>query len=162
MNPQLENNSTDDIFDILSHMPKLHRGLHKNIFKKSLADLEAGITRHHLEILRVLDEEGTLHVAEIADMLLISKSQMTRLIDEMIGLGLVERRPDITDRRKSNISLTPNGRAAVDQVMMTLKSTLAVQLASLDKEDLKSLASSLKAISNVLLKMGKGTGELLL
>ncbi len=149
----MANKPIDDVLDTLSQMPKLHRGLQKNIFKKVLESLEEGISRHHLEILKLLHEEGTLHVAEIADLLLISKSQMTRLIDELINLGMVERQPDTQDRRKSNILLTHKGAAIVEKVRVNTQGNIKTWLSSLTDQELSQLSISLKQIQNIIMKL---------
>ena len=149
----MANKPIDDILDTLSQMPKLHRGLQKNIFKKVLESLEEGISRHHLEILKLLHEEGTLHVAEIANLLLISKSQMTRLIDELINLGMVKRQSDTQDRRKRNILLTHKGAAIVEKFQENVQRNIKTWLSSLTYQELSELSNSLKQIQNIVLKM---------
>jgi DNA-binding MarR family transcriptional regulator len=149
----MANKPIDDVLETLSQMPKLHRGLQRNIFKKVLESLKEGISRHHLEILKLLYEEGTLHVAEIADLLLISKSQMTRLIDELIRLGMVERQPDTQDRRKSNILLTHKGTAIVKEVRVNIQANIKTWLSSLTDEELRELSTSFKKIQNIIMKL---------
>ncbi len=148
------NKPLENVLETLAQMPKLHRGLQKNIFKKVLESLEEGISRHHLEILKLLYEEGTLHVAEIADLLLISKSQMTRLIDELIDRGMVERQQDMQDRRKSNILLTPKGAAIVEKVRAHIQGNIKAWLSSLTDQELGQLSNSLKQIQNIIVKLG--------
>ncbi len=149
----MPNKPIDNVLETLSQMPKLHRGLHKNIFRKVIENLAEGITRHHLEILDLLYEEGTLHMAEIADMLLISKSQMTRLIDELIRREMVERHPDKNDRRKSNVFLTPKGSKTVEEFKKGIEDNIKRWLSSLTDQELSQIATSLKQIQNIIMRL---------
>ncbi|MFO8101193.1 MAG: MarR family transcriptional regulator [Dehalococcoidia bacterium] len=151
----MPNKPIDDVLDTLAQMPKFHRGLHRNIFRKVIENVAEGITRHHLEILNLLYDEKTLHMAEIADMLLISKSQMTRLIDELINLEMVERHPDKNDRRKSNIVLTPKGSKTVEEFKRGVEDNTKIWLSSLNDEELSRIAASLKQIQNSVMKLSR-------
>lgn len=145
MNDTVWNNITD----FLDRLPVLHRSFHKGIMKALQENLEEGISRYHLEVVKTIEDYGTMHVTEIGDMLLISKPQMTRLIDELIDLGMVDRQPDETDRRKINISLTPKGKATVERFRETIKGVIKTRLASLPEKDLIELSTALKTVLDV-------------
>ena len=143
----------NDVLDNLSHMPKIHRTLQQGIFKNALAGFSRDVTRHHLEILKVLRNEGTLHIAEIADLLLISKPQMTRLLDELIELQLVERQPDTEDRRKINITLTDKGQRVSEEFRLNIEESIRTWLSALNDDELRELSNSLKTIGNIISKL---------
>jgi len=142
-----------DITDFLDRLPILHRSFHKDIMKAMRENLEEGISRYHLEVVKTLEDYGTMHVTEIGDMLLISKPQMTRLIDELIDLGMVERQPDETDRRKINISLTEKGRGTVEKFRDTIKGVIQTRLSPLPEKDLVELSAALKQVLQVASKI---------
>ena len=145
MNETVWNNITD----FLDRLPVLHRSFHKDIMKAMRENLEEGVSRYHLEVVKTLEDYGTLHVTEIGDMLLISKPQMTRLIDELIDLGMVERYPDETDRRKININLTVKGKETVEKFRNTIKGVIKTRLAPLPEKDLVELSTALKTVLEV-------------
>lgn len=149
------NNSLDDVLDVLSRIPQMHRSVQKDIFRGALENIGIGVSRHHLEILRVLQTEGTLHAAEIAEILLISKPQMTRLIDELIDLKLVERERDTQDRRKTNIYLTSRGRDTIERFHRHIKQNVRAKLAALNDEQLAELAVALQKIKDVTEKLSR-------
>ena len=101
--------------DLLSIPPLIFRGTRKKVIKASLADIDVNITHHHFEIIRILKQEGTLHIAEIGNRLQIAKAQMTQLIDKLVDLKIVERKADVTDRRIVNISLTDYGNSLMEE-----------------------------------------------
>ncbi len=142
-----------NIADFLDRLPVLHRSFHKDIMKAMHENLEEGISRYHLEVVKTVEDYGTMHVTEIGDMLLISKPQMTRLIDELIDLGMVERQPDETDRRKININLTEKGRETVEQFRDTIKGVIKTRLSPLPEKDLVELSAALKQVLEVASKL---------
>ena len=139
--------------DFLDRLPVLHRSFHKDIMIIMRTNLVAGVSRYHLEVMKTLEDSGTMHVTEIGDMLLLSKPQMTRLIDELIDLGMVDRQTDETDRRKINISLTTKGEATVARFREAINSAVKTRLSALPEKDLIELSEALKKVVEVGLKV---------
>lgn len=139
----MRENTLDNIMENVALLPKVHRTAHRDIVKVALETLEEGLTRYHVEIIKVLDDFGTLHVAEIGDVLLVAKPQMTRLIDELINLGMVERQSDTEDRRKINITLTDKGTRALEAFIAAVRTRLRERLSCLSDEDLEDLSRCL-------------------
>jgi len=134
----------DDVLEsvtdgLLRALPVIHRRLLKIDFD----GLGGGMSRHHIMIMKMLEVHGTLRVSEIGKRLMVSNSQMTHLIDRLIGLGLVERQPDTADRRVVNVMLTAEGRAVLDQCDRLLRENLRTQLSCLDDQELEALSLSL-------------------
>lgn len=53
---------------------------------------------------------GRLRMSELAEVALLSRSGLTRIVDELEGLGLVSREPDEHDGRVLLATITPLGR----------------------------------------------------
>ena len=104
-------------------------------------------------IMKVLQEEGVLHISEIGDMVVISKSQMTHSIDKLIRLGMIKRQPDAKDRRRTNIRLTEKGMMTLEEVDRVSKSLMRAKLSSLGDEELEKLSDSLNYIAEAFSKM---------
>jgi DNA-binding MarR family transcriptional regulator len=49
---------------------------------------------------------------DLGDRAMLSRTRVSRLVDELEGRGLVPRRPDPTDKRATLASITPAGQAA--------------------------------------------------
>ena len=112
-----------------------------------------GIQAAQYRVLGVLMKAGTLPMSEIGRRLYISKPYMTALIDTLIGDGLVERRPDLADRRVINISITEQGKKHLKQSITLYKNDLKDLLATLDEHDLEKLCSSLESLKAILGKI---------
>jgi DNA-binding MarR family transcriptional regulator len=139
--------------DLLSIPPLIFREIRRKLIKTALADIDVDTTPLHFEILRLLEKEGKLHVAEIGEKLHIAKAQMTHLIDKLADLNMVERKTDIDDRRTINITLTGQGRAFLDEHKNRLVHTAVDTMSRLTDEELEDLANTLKKLRDMLAKL---------
>jgi DNA-binding MarR family transcriptional regulator len=111
------------------------------------------ITPLHFEILRLLEKEGKLHVAEIGEKLQVAKAQMTHLMERLADLNMIERKTDIADRRTINITLTGQGRAFLDEHKNRLVGTAMETMSRLTDEELEDLANTLNKLRDILSKL---------
>lgn len=139
--------------DLLSIPPLLFREIRRKLIKAALANIDVDITPLHFEIMSLLKETGTLHVAEIGDRLYIAKAQMTHLIDKLEDLNIVERKLDIADRRTINITLTGQGRSFLEEHKNRLVSTNMETMSRLTDEELEDLANTLRKLRDILSKL---------
>jgi len=140
----------DEIVDnVVENLFRALPVIHRRLLKIDLEGLGEDISRHHVMIMRMLDRRGTLHVSEIGKSLLISNPQMTHSIDRLIGLGLVERQPDTTDRRVINVTLTGKGKTVLEECNRLIKDNVETQLSCLDDEKLEALSLSLESLGEI-------------
>lgn len=139
--------------DLLSIPPLIFRLLRRKLIKTTLADIDVDIKFPHLEIMTVLKEEGTLHVAEIGERLQIAKAQMTHLIDKLVDLNLVARQMDSADRRTLNIALTSKGRTLLEEHENFLVNTVRDNMSSLTDKELETFSASLRNLRDTLFKL---------
>jgi len=138
--------------DLLSISPLIHRTIRRKLARSSITNLDPNITPLHFEIMILLEDEGTLHVSEIGERLLIAKAQMTKLIDKLVSLNIVERSVDIADRRTVNISLTRPARAILKENKDKIAQAVQETIAPLTDEELENLSVSLRNVRDILLK----------
>jgi len=141
------------IGDLLAVPPLIRRGINRKVVRAAFAKVGEDISIPHFEIMRLLEEMGTQHIAEIGDQLLIPKSQMTPLIDKLESLQIVERQTDEADRRLTNIELTDKGKAILKEKDRTLRVNFRVKLSHLTDEELKELSVSLRKLREILSKI---------
>ena len=139
--------------DLLSVPPLIFRGVRRKLLKIALVNTKVDIAPPHFEIMKLLDEAGTLHVAEIGERLQIARAQMTHLIDKLVDLGIVERQMDIDDRRMINIMLTIKGRAILEERDSNIKKATKETLSCLTDEELEALSDSLEKMRTILSKL---------
>jgi DNA-binding MarR family transcriptional regulator len=139
--------------DLLSIPPLIFRQIRRKVIKTTLSDLKGGITLHQLEIIRLLENEGSLHIAEIGDRLHIARAQMTKLIDKLVRLRLVERQTDMTDRRTTIVTLSAYGRAAWKEHKAGVIHAVRETVAQLPDEDLQALSNTLGRLQEILSRL---------
>jgi DNA-binding MarR family transcriptional regulator len=137
--------------DLMSVPPLVFRAVRRRITKTTLAEMDIDITPHHFEIIRLLEEEGTLHPSEIGGRLQIAKAQMTKLICRLVDLNIVERKIDRTDRRTHNIALTARARAMLRRHKKRTVAAVRDIMSTLSDEELENLSSCLRRLRDVLL-----------
>jgi DNA-binding MarR family transcriptional regulator len=139
--------------DLFSIPPLIARSIRRKLLREAFSGMPEGLSPPQLEIMKALDEAGSLHLTGIGERLLIPKPQMTHLIDRLATLGMVAREPDEHDRRSTNVVLTPRGQACLEEHRRLLKSAIRKTLSSLTDEELKELAASLRQLRETFQKL---------
>lgn len=97
-----------------------------------------GITPSQAEVLRLLQQRGTLSLNGLGQLLVCeSGTNPSRLVDRLVAAGLVERRTDADDRRYLQLSLTPEGErvaAAVAEIEELLYATMDAAAEGVDTD----------------------------
>ncbi len=146
----MQSNPIDSITDNLVRIfPLLHRALLRTDFSTTNKNL----SRPHFVIMNVLNELGPVPVSTVGKRLIIAKPQMTRLIDRLIDLNIVQRQPDSNDRRVINIKLTEKGLVILEQCRTRVRDNIKNKLSCLNEEDLEVLLISLNKLKDILLKL---------
>lgn len=68
-----------------------------------------GFGRAHHRVLHFVDRQPGLTIAELLDILKITKQSLNRVLKELIGKGFVESRTGTADRRQRLLFTTPPG-----------------------------------------------------
>lgn len=76
----------------------------------------------HINLTRNLDEDGT-RLTELARRAAMTKQSMSELVDQVTRKGLVERRPDPTDRRAKLVCFTAAGLSWLEAFHHALERT---------------------------------------
>ncbi len=101
--------------------------------KKAVAGIPGG-PRGYLVLATAGRDEPKSQVA-LAQHLGIDRTAMTYLLDDLEQAGLVERRPDPTDRRARHVVITQTGRELLHELKRRLRDAEDDLLQSLDEEE---------------------------
>jgi DNA-binding MarR family transcriptional regulator len=74
---------------------------------------EHGLKGTQYGLLALLEEQGGISQQEAAACILVDRTTMVSLVDELEHQGHVERRPNLSDRRRHALHLTAAGRRVV-------------------------------------------------
>jgi DNA-binding MarR family transcriptional regulator len=102
-----------------------------------------GVSMGHLHLMSILDRHGEMAMSRLADLLDVSLSNATGLVDRMEERGLIERRRVADDRRVVLVRVTEVGRQAMAELEILRNDLLARILGRLDDRQLTRLAASL-------------------
>lgn len=139
--------------DLLTILPLIFRRIRRKLTRTTLTDIEVNITPHHFEIMRLLEEEGTLYLAEIGERLQIAKAQMTKLVDKLVDLNIVARKTDTADRRTINIALTGQGRTILEEHKNNVISAIRETISRLSDKELEDLSTSLRTLQDIFSRL---------
>jgi DNA-binding MarR family transcriptional regulator len=110
---------------------------------------EQGLPASSYEVLLRLAEapSGTMRMKDIADSLLLSRSGLSRVVDELERKGYVTRQPCPTDARGTEAVITRSGRSAFRKAQNShLRSVRAEFLDKLSEAQLRELAEVWTAV----------------
>ncbi|MFI7424935.1 MarR family winged helix-turn-helix transcriptional regulator [Nonomuraea sp. NPDC049684] len=104
-----------------------------------------GLTGRHGAVIPQLTVEPSLSVSELADRMGMSLPTASELVGDLSRAGLVERREDPDDRRRTLVSLAPDHRAMVEGFVALRAAPLLRVLDSLSPSDRQGFVAGLIA-----------------
>jgi DNA-binding MarR family transcriptional regulator len=146
---KLKNKAIDSILDNLFQVLPI---IHKRLLSMDMGGVTGNLSRLHLAIMGMLGRES-LPISEIGMRLVAPKSQMTRLVDQLVSLGIVVRQPDARDRRVTNISLTDHGRAVLRERRELVKKNIREKISCLTSAELATLSDALVKLKKIGAKL---------
>jgi len=110
----------------------------------------AGVESRWFPVLRFLWEHGETTVSDVAAAIGQTHSAVSQLADKLVDAGLVERRKDAQDGRRSLLSLTGKGQQALSALGPIWVAVRRGIVRSLGEEGLVTLLSALAATEQAL------------
>jgi DNA-binding MarR family transcriptional regulator len=98
-----------------------------------------GITPSQLSVLAVLESHGPMTLGELAGAERVSPPTMTRVASALEESGLVAREADESDRRRSVMRLTGEGRALIRNSRRRKTAYLAARFQNLSAAELETI-----------------------
>jgi DNA-binding MarR family transcriptional regulator len=114
---------------------------------QSLATVSGTVTVPQLRVLVMLSGRSRLNMTAVATGLGVNASNASRTCDQLVRLGLVDRRVDPHDRRQASLALTKAGKRLVDDVMSHRRRILASIVAEMSTAGQRRLAQALSDFS---------------
>jgi DNA-binding MarR family transcriptional regulator len=139
--------------NLLAVSPLIFRGVRRKLLKKALDGINMDISPLHFEIMRLVNDEGTLKITEIGERLQLARAQMTHLIDRLSEAGMVAKQADSADRRVTNIVITPEGSAFLEKHGGNIREATKDFLSGLTDEELGDLSASLEKLRDILARL---------
>ncbi|MCM8745047.1 MarR family transcriptional regulator [Thermomicrobium sp. CFH 73360] len=138
----------DDRLDLIETVIREMREVIAYLHRRSPPRLgEFDLSMAQLKVLFALSCSGPLTVSEVAERLSITSPTASHLIDRLVHLGLVRRREDERDRRRTVVELTASGEDFLRQLRQGNEQYWRDLLNQLDFVDLRALLQGVRALA---------------
>jgi DNA-binding MarR family transcriptional regulator len=109
-----------------------------------------GFTLPQFDVVATLRFGEGVTQQELAERLLVTKGNVTGVLDRLEKLGWVERRPDPQDRRANRLHLTAAGRRKIDAVMPAHDAIVLSAMRGVSEADVKTFRKVLREIERAV------------
>jgi len=107
-----------------------------------------GVTYHQFQVLRILEAaDKPLSQGTIGEHLLVSRANLSGLIDRMVSASLVKRRSTRKDRRVVLVDLTDKGRTVLRNVEPMRDTVESILMAGVDREEAERTVALLEGMA---------------
>lgn len=114
---------------------------------------EHGLGEGEFDVLATLRRQGgecALTPSDLSEQTVVTSGAVTKRVDRLVTLGLVERRPSGTDGRSRLVALTPKGRDLIDRAFTAHMANEARLLEVLSPGERTGLERGLLALARSL------------
>lgn len=98
-----------------------------------------GFSKSHILILDYLSQEGPKRPSAIADRLKVTTGGVTVLTTKLINAGFIEKTQHATDRRASQLKITPDGEKVLEQSRQQVSEIINNMFGMLSAEEVQTL-----------------------
>jgi DNA-binding MarR family transcriptional regulator len=141
----------DDVCDIEQAMSHLIRGaVSLRLHERISADTGVSLERAGYWVLGRLADRGPLRLSELAQMIALDPSTVSRQVRQLERQGLAERSPDPSDARAAMLAPTPAGREVLGRVRTARRELMERVLARWPAQDRRELARLLARLADDL------------
>jgi len=109
-----------------------------------------GLTLPQLYALTTLGLQGEMLLGKLGKELLVTKGNITTIVDHLENSGFVVRDQDKNDRRKTWVRLTPKGEQFFEEVLSAYEEEFVPLMRCLSQDELKQLSLLLKKMAEGL------------
>ena len=128
---------------------------------ETLPELPEGMKPRHIHVLDAIHEAQTRHgmcrVSDVSTRLNTTMPSITRLIQELERMGMLEKHADQNDKRVTLLSLTDSGMKCVNRHVLKLHSAWAEELADVSDEQVEEVEHIIRRLMATM--PGKKEGE---
>jgi len=108
------------------------------------------IAPRHLALFSYLQFDGPMPVNELAGRLEVAPATVSLMISDLSRKGLLDRREDENDRRRTIVSIAPGRRKAIEKWIVAAASAWQVALAPLTDEQRKVFVDTIARFEQAL------------
>ena len=126
-------------------MDSLRRLVHALHVATRGSERSVGLSSAQLFVLRQIALAPGQSMSEIGVRTRTTQSSVSEVVGRLVQRGLVARRPAATDRRRAELTITPDGEAILARAPETIQERLLAGFARLDAPERRALAATMEA-----------------
>ena len=133
----------DSLVELALILKAIQRELERRI-NEAMAPL--GITAAQADAITVIGQAGPLSLRDLGELLIAESGHPSRLVDRLVGAGLVAREPSGDDRRRVVLSLTPRGRRLEKRIVQAREGVMELARQLIGERNLDPLLDILREL----------------
>lgn len=141
------------LYDVSDKLMQFVLHLNRHLFKPDEIFKGLDIPPSHVKVIYYLSRMGPTPVSQIGKDLMISKPNMTPIIDKLINLGLVHRYCDPNDRRILRVENTEKASNLFRSHQECMKAKISSKLSLLGEDDLETVDDCLHQLYEIFSNM---------
>jgi len=145
----VKNENLDEIMETLLKLLPL---MNKRFLREDEVFKSENLFPSHIQILLVLSLCDQMTMSEISHKINVINSNLTPLVDKLIKLGYIERKPSEKDRRVVYISLTDSGFKYVERHKVYVRNYLNEKFDGLSDEKGRELNDHIKGVYDIIVE----------
>ncbi|MFB3896616.1 MAG: MarR family winged helix-turn-helix transcriptional regulator [bacterium] len=125
-------------------------------FQTDLGSQCCGVSLAQCHILMEFAEKKETSIKELSETFGVDKSSLSRTVDKMVALGLLNRVENKNDRRYLSLSLTKKGNQMADNINRTCSDYYAELFKNIPEDKHSAIIDSLSLLAEAMNKLRKG------
>lgn len=138
-----------NIDEIRSRFDKSLSVLMQNLGPQLINRVQLGLTPGQVIMLHFIYRENQCCLSKLAEMLEVSPSAITIMVDRLENQGIVNRIRDNDDRRVVKVELTGVGRKKINQVYQLRNEIIQHCLTQIDLNKIESFLQTLETLASI-------------
>lgn len=130
---------------IFNFMPMFHRKIFKGVYHKN--------SMRHIQLVSLVDRNDGMPMKFYCKKLMISKPNLSKMVNKAIEEGLIERKNDEKDRRIIKLLITEKGKEILEIRKEDIKKAIYNNLKELNDADIKKLQKNFEEIQVIFDKI---------
>lgn len=139
----------DAIRDLEHEIGKLLRRVRRGVAERA-ALVDPALSATAYPLLLTLHEFGPRRAADLADLFALDKGAVSRVVHQLLELGLIERTPDPKDGRASILQVTEKARQKMASLAERRRAEFGESLAGWTPESIGELARGLAEFNSAI------------
>lgn len=132
------------------YIDTLRRLNYELVKELGLFERRAGLTFSQRHTLYHIESNGRLSIQELADLLHVEHSTMSRNVKKLVGEGLLTIFQDETDKRRKVIALSEQGEIQLREATNSINQTLSKVLDVLHRKDIEAVINGVRKYCKAL------------